>query len=86
MQSGITLIAIFAGAFSGASLGDPWRAACSFWVLPRSPRTRSASALVIVLTTFVSLVIGEIVPKQIALRSPEPIAVVDGAAHARGCR
>ena len=32
--------------------------------------------LVIVLTTFVSLVIGEIVPKQIALRSPEPIAVV----------
>ena len=30
----------------------------------------------IVLTTFVSLVIGEIVPKQIALRSPEPIAVI----------
>jgi len=32
--------------------------------------------IVIVLTTYVSLVIGEIVPKQIALRSPEPIAVV----------
>src|SRR5207342_3642580 len=32
--------------------------------------------LVIVLTTYFSLVIGEIVPKQIALRSPEPIAVV----------
>jgi putative hemolysin len=31
--------------------------------------------LVIVLTTYFSLVIGEIVPKQIALRSPEPIAV-----------
>jgi putative hemolysin len=31
---------------------------------------------VIMLTTYVSLVIGEIVPKQIALRSPEPIAVV----------
>jgi len=31
---------------------------------------------VIVLTTYVSLVIGEIVPKQIALRSPEPIAVI----------
>jgi len=31
---------------------------------------------VIVLTTYVSLVIGEIVPKQIALRSPEPIAVL----------
>jgi putative hemolysin len=33
-------------------------------------------SLVIVLTTYFSLVIGEIVPKQIALRSPEPIAVV----------
>src|SRR6185503_18597015 len=32
--------------------------------------------IVIFLTTYVSLVIGEIVPKQIALRSPEPIAVV----------
>ena len=32
--------------------------------------------MVIVLTTYVTLVIGEIVPKQIALRSPEPIAVV----------
>src|SRR6185295_18148180 len=32
--------------------------------------------LVIVLTTYVSLLVGEIVPKQIALRSPEPIAVV----------
>ena len=42
--------------------------------LPRRPRIRSASALVIILTTYVSLVIGELVPKQIALRSPEPIA------------
>ena len=33
-------------------------------------------ALVIVLTTFASLVIGEIVPKQFALRSPEPIAAI----------
>ena len=31
--------------------------------------------IVIVLTTFASLVIGELVPKQFALRSPEPIAV-----------
>ena len=30
----------------------------------------------IVVTTFVSLVIGELVPKQFALRSPEPIAAI----------
>ena len=33
-------------------------------------------ALVIILTTYASLVIGELVPKQFALRAPEPIAVV----------
>ena len=40
------------------------------------PPIRVGFGIVIVLTTYVSLVIGEIVPKQIALRSPEPIAVV----------
>ena len=76
MQSGITLIAIFAGAFSGASLGGPVaRAAAAAGLAPGTAQT-VGFGVVIVLTTFVSLVIGEIVPKQIALRSPEPIAVV----------
>jgi putative hemolysin len=75
-QSGITLISIFAGAFSGASLGEP--VADRLQILGLEPETSHTVgfAVVIVLTTFVSLVIGEIVPKQIALRSPEPIAVV----------
>jgi len=74
VQTGITLIAIFAGAFSGASLGKP--AAERIQLLGVSPETAETLGfgLVIVLTTYVSLVIGEIVPKQIALRSPEPIA------------
>src|SRR6185369_1316960 len=33
-------------------------------------------ALVILLTTYASLVVGELVPKQIALRSPEPLAAI----------
>ena len=82
VQSGITLIAIFAGAFSGASLGEP--TAQRLQLLGLEPETAHTVGfgLVIVLTTYVSLVIGEIVPKQIALRSPEPIAVVDVAADA----
>ena len=76
VQSGITLISIFAGAFSGASLGEP--VAQRLQTLGLEPETAHTAgfALVIILTTYVSLVIGEIVPKQIALRSPEPIAVV----------
>ena len=75
VQSGITLIAIFAGAFSGEKLGEP--TAERMQLLGLSPETAHTVgfSLVIFLTTYVSLVIGEIVPKQIALRSPEPIAI-----------
>ncbi|MEA3079229.1 MAG: magnesium and cobalt exporter, family [Sphingomonadales bacterium] len=75
-QSGITLIAIFAGAFSGATLGEPVAQRLQLLGLSAETAHTLGFGLVIVLTTYVSLVIGEIVPKQIALRSPEPIAVV----------
>src|SRR3954463_8325011 len=76
VQSGITLIAIFAGAFSGASLGEPVAERLALLGLRAETAHTIGFGLVIVLTTYFSLVIGEIVPKQIALRSPEPIAVV----------
>lgn len=76
VQTGITLIAIFAGAFSGASLGKPAAERIQLLGLSADTAETLGFGLVIVLTTFVSLVIGEIVPKQIALRSPEPIAIV----------
>jgi putative hemolysin len=76
VQSGITLIAIFAGAFSGATLGEPAAQRIEQLGLDAKTAHTVGFGLVIVLTTFVSLVIGEIVPKQIALRSPEPIAVI----------
>jgi putative hemolysin len=76
VQSGITMIAIFAGAFSGASLGEPVAQRLELLGLAPTTAHTVGFGVVIVLTTFVSLVIGEIVPKQIALRSPEPIAVV----------
>ncbi|HZU51430.1 MAG TPA: CNNM domain-containing protein, partial [Sphingomicrobium sp.] len=76
VQSGITLIAIFAGAFSGASLGEPVAQRLEILGLPKSTAHTVGFGLVIVLTTYFSLVIGEIVPKQIALRSPEPLAAL----------
>jgi putative hemolysin len=76
VQSGITLIGVFAGAFSGATLGDPVAQRLELLGLDPKPAHTIGFGLVIVLTTYVSLVIGEIVPKQIALRSPEPIAVI----------
>ena len=76
VQIGITLISILAGAYSGASLGEP--VAQRLVLLGLEPDTSSTLgfSLVIAATTFVSLIVGELVPKQFALRSPEPIAVI----------
>ena len=76
VQSGITLIAIFAGAFSGEKLGQPTAERLQLLGLSPNSAHNLGFGVVIFLTTYFSLVVGEIVPKQIALRSPEPIAVV----------
>ncbi|WP_425229336.1 hemolysin family protein [Sphingomonas sp.] len=77
VQVGLTLIATLAGAFSGERLGGPVgeRLSRLGWFDHETALT-VGFALVIGATTFVALIIGELVPKQIALRSPEPIAAV----------
>ena len=76
VQIGITLIGILAGAYSGASLGGPVAERLQrFGMSPDTAETVGFGA-VIVATTYISLVIGELVPKQFALRSPEPIAAI----------
>ena len=76
VQSGITLISIINGAFSGASLGEPAAERLELAGFSHGTAHTLGYGVVIVAITFVSLVIGEIVPKQIALRSPEPIAAI----------
>ena len=76
VQTGITLIGILAGAFSGARLGAPVGQRIALLGIDPETASTLGFGLVIVVTTFASLVIGEIVPKQFALRSPEPIAAV----------
>ncbi len=76
VQIGITLIGIIAGAYSGASLGGPTGERFAALGLAPELAANVGLALVIAVTTFFSLVIGELVPKQFALRSPEPIAII----------
>ncbi len=75
VQIGITLIGIMAGAYSGASLGGPVAERLLLLGLPAQYTETASFVLVIGLTTFASLIVGELVPKQFALRAPEPIAV-----------
>nr|WP_282183476.1 hemolysin family protein [Ochrobactrum sp. CM-21-5] len=74
VQIGITLVGILSGAFSGATLG----ARLALWLQYQglSPAVADAAGvgLVVVAITYLSLIVGELVPKQIALRNPETIA------------
>ena len=74
VQIGITLIGIGAGVFGGATMADELAALLA--PLPRSAAwARPASyALIVSIITVLSLVLGELVPKRIALSRPERIA------------
>ena len=76
VQIGITLIGIVAGAYSGASLGGPVGDRLALVGVPADISDSAGFALVIGLTTYLSLVIGELVPKQFALRKAEELAVI----------
>jgi putative hemolysin len=75
VQIGITLIGVLSGAFSGATLGHR----LTQWLLDIGVSAGIADAigvgLVVSLITYASLIVGELVPKQIALRDPESVAV-----------
>src|ERR1700676_4893698 len=74
VQLGITLIGILAGAFGGATIADALASSLRAlpWVAPYSGTV--AFALVVACITYLSLVIGELVPKRLALNNPERIA------------
>lgn len=74
VQVGITLVGIFAGAFGGATISE--KLAVPLRQVPvLGPYAGGVSlALVVGIITFLSVVIGELVPKRIALQSAERIA------------
>lgn len=76
VQIGITLVGIINGAYSGATLAQPvGQRLVALFGLPAHLAEDVGFAVVIALATYLSLIIGELVPKQFALRSPEAIAV-----------
>jgi putative hemolysin len=75
VQAGITIIGIIAGAYSGASLGGPVGERLVALGVPPEYGEQAGFVLVIAATTYFSLVIGELVPKQLALRAAMPIAL-----------
>ena len=75
-QTGITLVGIIAGAVAGSSLGGPIGERLVLLGVPQRWAPEAGFAIAIAVTTYFSLVVGELVPKQMALRAAEPIATV----------
>ncbi len=74
IQVGITSIGILSGAVGEAALADPLTQWLSQSSLPGEYARIIALSVTVVLLTYLSVVIGELVPKQLALLSPEGIA------------
>ncbi|HTQ70524.1 MAG TPA: hemolysin family protein [Acidocella sp.] len=75
-QFGITLIGILTGVFGGEQLGARLQGPLSHLSFIAPYAGPVALVLTVVVITFLTLVFGELVPKQLALRHPERIATV----------
>jgi putative hemolysin len=74
VQIGITLVGVLAGAFSGATLAER----LGNYLIEQGMAESWANAVslvgVVAIVTYLSLIVGELVPKQIALGNPERVA------------
>jgi putative hemolysin len=75
VQIGITLIGVLSGAFSGATLGLRLTNLLVGAGWSQGVADAVGVGVVVTVITYASLIIGELVPKQIALRDPELVAV-----------
>lgn len=74
VQIGITLVGVLSGAFSGATLGVRLAGALEKAGFAPELAEPAGVGVVVVTITYLSLIIGELVPKQLALRAPETVA------------
>ena len=74
VQIGITLVGILAGAFGGATLAGRLGACLDRFPVVAPHGDALAIAIVVPAITYLSLIVGELVPKRIALANPERVA------------
>ena len=76
VQIGITLVGVLSGAFSGSTLGLRLAHFIESFGVPDAYGEPIGVGIVVVIITYLSVIIGELVPKQVALRDPEKYAVM----------
>jgi putative hemolysin len=76
VQIGITAIGIFTGVFSGARLAEPVAGVLREIPYLADYATSIAIFVVVLITTYLSLIVAELTPKRVALSRPEEIAAL----------
>jgi putative hemolysin len=76
VQIGITLVGILAGAFGGAAIAEKLAPALKRFPTVEPYADKISLGLVVMVITYLSLVIGELIPKRLALHSPDRIAAM----------
>jgi putative hemolysin len=75
VQVGITLVSVFTGVFGGARIASHLQDWLATIPMLAGFSESLALAVVVIVTTYLTLVLGELVPKQLALRQPELMAI-----------
>lgn len=76
VQIGITLIGILTGIYSGEKLKDDFVGFLNQWPVLQPYSSGLATTLIVIIVTYFSLILGELVPKRLGLSRPEAIAKV----------
>ncbi len=74
VQIGITLIGILTGIYSGDALADDFSAVLTSWGVPANYAHDAAQFTIILAVTFLSIVVGELVPKRIGMNIADSVA------------
>lgn len=74
VQMGITVISILTGIYSGEKITDDFAAYLSQWPSIEPYSYGIATAIVVIIVTYFTIIFGELVPKRIGLSRPEAIA------------
>lgn len=76
IQIGITLIGILTGMYSGATLADEFSVIISKCGIPATYSHAIAQTVIVVIVTYLTIVLGELVPKRIGLNMADRIAQI----------
>ena len=74
IQIVITAISILTGIFSGATLSDDLALLLSKVGLPLKYSLPISQTLIVIIVTYFTLILGELVPKRIGMNEPEKVA------------